>query len=62
MSAAGVPGEAEEAGRLSRTPAELVVDAVVALDCKLVTADRPFFEAQQGGPQGDRLLWVADPL
>jgi predicted nucleic acid-binding protein len=34
----------------------------VALDCRLVTADRPFYEAQRGGPQGGRLVWVADPL
>lgn len=34
----------------------------VALDCRLVTADRPFYEVQRGGPQGGRLVWVADPL
>ena len=34
----------------------------VALDCRLVTADRPFYEAQRGGPQRGRLVWVADPL
>src|SRR5690606_25907867 len=30
----------------------------VALDCRLVTADRPFYEAQRGGPHGGRLVWV----
>jgi predicted nucleic acid-binding protein len=34
----------------------------VALGCRLVTADRPFYDALQGGPYGPRLLWVADPI
>ena len=34
----------------------------VALGCRLVTADRPFYEAQRVGPQGGRLVWVGEPL
>jgi predicted nucleic acid-binding protein len=32
----------------------------VGLDCRLVTADRPFYDALVGGLYGPRLLWVAD--
>jgi predicted nucleic acid-binding protein len=32
----------------------------VGLDCRLVTADRPFYDALAAGPHGPRLLWVAD--
>jgi predicted nucleic acid-binding protein len=32
----------------------------VGLDCRLVTADRPFYDALAGGLHGHRLLWVAD--
>jgi predicted nucleic acid-binding protein len=31
-----------------------------ALDCRMVTADRKFFEALQSGPVSRHLLWVAD--
>jgi len=31
-----------------------------ALDCRMVTADRKFFESLQGGPMSRHLLWVAD--
>ena len=34
----------------------------VALDCRLVTADRPFYDALQATPLAPRLLWVADPI
>jgi predicted nucleic acid-binding protein len=32
------------------------------LGCRLVTADRPFYDAFKNGPHGPSLLWVADPL
>ena len=32
------------------------------LGCRLVTADRAFYDALKGGPHGAHLLWVADPL
>ncbi len=32
------------------------------LNCRLVTADRNFFDAIKDGPLGSRLLWVADPI
>jgi predicted nucleic acid-binding protein len=34
----------------------------LALDCRLVTADRLFYDALQPSPLAPRLLWVADPL
>jgi predicted nucleic acid-binding protein len=34
----------------------------VALDCRLVTADRLFYDAIQPTPLASRLLWVADPV
>jgi predicted nucleic acid-binding protein len=34
----------------------------VALDCRLVTADRVFYNALMASPHGPRLLWVADPI
>ena len=34
----------------------------VALDCRLVTADRVFYNALEASPHGPRLLWVADPI
>jgi predicted nucleic acid-binding protein len=34
----------------------------VALDCRLVTADRAFYTALEASPHGLRLLWVADPI
>lgn len=33
----------------------------IALDCRLITADRPFYDAHRGGPYGHHFLWVADP-
>ena len=33
-----------------------------AMDCRLVTADRPFYDALVGSPHGRHLHWVADPL
>jgi predicted nucleic acid-binding protein len=30
------------------------------LGCRLVTADRPFYDAFKNGPHGPLLLWVAD--
>ncbi len=32
----------------------------VGLDCRMVTADRPFYDALAPGPHGSCLLWVAD--
>jgi predicted nucleic acid-binding protein len=32
------------------------------LDCRLVTADRAFYDALKGGAYGAHLLWVADPI
>jgi predicted nucleic acid-binding protein len=32
------------------------------LGCRLVTADRKFYDALKGSPSGPRLLWVADPI
>jgi predicted nucleic acid-binding protein len=32
------------------------------LGCRLVTADRPFYDAFKNGPHAPLLLWVADPL
>jgi predicted nucleic acid-binding protein len=32
------------------------------LGCRLVTADRAFYDALKGGAHGPSLLWVADPL
>lgn len=34
----------------------------VALDRRLVTADRVFYNALGASPHGPRLLWVADPI
>lgn len=34
----------------------------LALGCRLVTADRAFFDAMKGGAHGPHLLWVADPI
>ena len=33
-----------------------------ALGCRLVTADRSFYDAMGKGPAGPFLLWVADPI
>ena len=33
-----------------------------ALGCRLVTADRSFYDAMRKGPAGPFLLWVADPV
>lgn len=33
-----------------------------ALECRLVTADRPFCEAFINGPHGSHLLWFTDPI
>jgi predicted nucleic acid-binding protein len=33
-----------------------------ALGCRLVTADRSFYEAMSRSPDGSLLLWVADPI
>lgn len=33
-----------------------------ALNCRLVTADRKFYDAMKGEPLGHLLLWVADPI
>ncbi len=35
--------------------------SAIALGCRLVTADRLFYEAFIGGPYGAHMLWVADP-
>jgi predicted nucleic acid-binding protein len=32
------------------------------IGCRLVTADRSFYDALKQGPLGSRLLWVADPI
>lgn len=32
----------------------------IALDCRMVTADRRFYNAHRGGEHGRRFLWVAD--
>lgn len=34
----------------------------ISLDCRLVTADRVFFDALDGSPYATRLLWVADSV
>ena len=34
----------------------------LVLGCRLVTADRAFYDALKGGPHGAHLLWVADPI
>lgn len=34
----------------------------IALNCRLVTADRAFYNALSPGPCGPHLLWIADPL
>jgi predicted nucleic acid-binding protein len=34
----------------------------VALDCRLVTADRLFYDAVQPTPLAPRLIWVTDPF
>ena len=34
----------------------------VALDCRLATADRLFYDAIQPTPLATQLLWVADPI
>ena len=34
----------------------------VALDCRLVTADRIFYNALGTSPHGPRLLWVAEAI
>jgi predicted nucleic acid-binding protein len=34
----------------------------IALGCRVVTADRLFYEAFITGPHGGHLFWVADPL
>ena len=33
-----------------------------ALNCRLVTADRVFFDSLKSGPFGSHLVWVADPV
>ena len=34
----------------------------IVLGCRVVTADRPFYDAFINGPHGSHLLWVADPI
>ena len=36
--------------------------AAIALGCRVVTADRAFYDAFVPGPYGAHLLWVADPI
>lgn len=33
-----------------------------SLGCRLVTADRAFYDALKGGHHGSHLFWVADPI
>jgi predicted nucleic acid-binding protein len=39
----------------------LYVALAIGLDCRLVTADRVFYDALAPGPYGPYLAWVADP-
>jgi predicted nucleic acid-binding protein len=57
--------DSEAARRLRRADRRSVYDCTylamaIQEDCRLVTADRRFYDALKNGPFASRLLWVGD--